>query len=102
MTTHAYLALVACPHGSGGVFFCISGGLRGRGGSLPPKGDKCVTRRDDFCAIFRLSRREFLTRTLALGAVAAATSSGALCKVLRGNSKQGSIESKRGHFCSQW
>ena len=40
MTTHAYLALVACPHGSGGVFFGISGGLRGRGGSLLPKGHK--------------------------------------------------------------
>ena len=40
MTTHAYLALVACPHGSRGVFFGISGGLRGRGGSLLPKGDK--------------------------------------------------------------
>ena len=34
MTTHAYLALVACPHGSRGVFFGISGGPRGRGGSL--------------------------------------------------------------------
>ena len=56
---------------------------------------------DDFCAIFRLSRREFLTRTLALGAVAAPTSSGALCRVLRGNSKQGSIESKISHFCLQ-
>ena len=40
MTTHAYLALVACPHESRGVFFGISGGLRGRGGSLLPKGHK--------------------------------------------------------------
>ena len=50
MTTHAYLALVACPHESRGVFFGISGGLRGRGGSLLPKGDKSRAAARNFLA----------------------------------------------------
>ena len=51
MTTHAYLALVACPHESGGVFFGISGGPRGRGGSLPPKPHKSRAAAGNFWAL---------------------------------------------------
>ena len=62
MTTHAYLALVACPHESRGVFFGISGGLRGRGGSLLPKGDKSWAAARNFLAprLDRFSRKVFV------------------------------------------
>ena len=68
MTTHAYLALVACPHGSRGVFFGISGGLRGRGGSLLPKGDKSRAAAGNFWALRLDFREQFSSGTLTLRA----------------------------------
>ena len=68
MTTHAYLALVACPHGSRGVFFGISGGLRGRGGSLLPKGDKSRAAAGIFLALGLSYREKFSSGTLTLRA----------------------------------
>ena len=68
MTTHAYLALVACPHESGGVFFGISGGPRGRGGSLLPKGDKSWAAARNFLAPRLDFREKFSSGTLTLRA----------------------------------
>ena len=68
MTTHAYLALVACPHGSRGVFFGISGGLRGRGGSLLPKVDKSRAAARNFWALRLDFREQFSSGTLTLRA----------------------------------
>ena len=68
MTTHAYLALVACPHMSGGVFFGISGGLRGRGGSLLPKGHKSRAAARNFLALRLDFREQFSSGTLTLRA----------------------------------
>ena len=68
MTTHAYLALVACPHESGGVFFGISGGPRGRGGSLLPKGDKSRAAAREFSTLRLAYLEKFSSGTLTLRA----------------------------------
>ena len=68
MTTHAYLALVACPHESGGVFFGISGGLRGRGGSLPPKPHKSRAAAREFSTLRLAYLEQFSSGTLTLRA----------------------------------
>ena len=68
MTTHAYLALVACPHESRGVFFGISGGLRGRGGSLLPKVDKSRAAARKFSTLRLAYLEKFSSGTLTLRA----------------------------------